>query len=77
MRDEHSILTVSSLLRGEYGISDVCLSLPCVVGRAGVLRRIAVNLAEDELAALRASADAVRAMDVRARAWKYARQGVM
>lgn len=77
VRDEHSILTVSSLLRGEYGISDVCLSLPCVVGRAGVLRRIAVNLAEDELAAMRASADAVRAMDVRARAWKYARQGVM
>lgn len=66
LRDEHSILTVSSLLTGEYGLADVCLSLPCVVGRAGVLRRIPVNLAPDEIAALRASADAVRAMDERA-----------
>ena len=66
LRDEHSILTVSSLLTGEYGLADVCLSLPCVVGRTGVLRRIPVNLEPDEVAALRASADAVRAMDERA-----------
>ena len=66
LRDERSILTVSSLLEGEYGLENVCLSLPCVLGRAGVLRRIPVKLAADELAALRASADAIMAMDANA-----------
>lgn len=66
LRDERSILTVSSRLSGEYGLEGVCLSLPCVVGRAGVLRRIPIKLAPDELAALRASADAVASMDARA-----------
>ena len=59
-------MCIRDRLTGEYGLADVCLSLPCVVGRAGVLRRIPVNLAPDEIAALRASADAVRAMDERA-----------
>ena len=63
LRDERCILTVSSRLSGEYGLSGVCLSLPCVVGRAGVLRRLPPDLAPEELAALRASADAVRSMD--------------
>lgn len=66
LRDERSILTVSSLLAGEYGLENVCLSLPCVVGRAGVLRRIPVKLAADELAALRASAEAIMTMDASA-----------
>lgn len=66
VRDERSILTVSSQMEGEYGIEGVCMSLPCVVGRHGVLRRIPINLAPDELAALRASADAIRAMDAQA-----------
>ena len=66
LRDERSILTVSSLLQGEYGLEGVCLSLPCVVGRAGVLRRIPIGLAAEELSALRASAKAVRAMDAQA-----------
>ena len=66
LRDERSILTVSSLLQGEYGLEGVCLSLPCVVGRAGVLRRIPIGLAAEELSALRASAEAVRAMDAQA-----------
>ena len=66
LRDERSILTVSSLLTGEYGLEGICLSLPCVLGRAGVLRRIAVKLAPEELAALHASARAVGDMDAQA-----------
>ena len=33
MRDEKSILPISSMMHGEYGISDICLSMPTVVGR--------------------------------------------
>jgi L-lactate dehydrogenase len=59
MRDEDSVLTVSTLLRGEYGIDDICLSVPCVVGARGVERIIDAPLAAGELTALRASADAL------------------
>ncbi len=65
LRDEHSILTVSSLLTGEYGIDGVCLSLPTVVGRRGVDRVIPLKLAPDEELLLRHSADVVRAMAAR------------
>jgi L-lactate dehydrogenase len=60
LRNEHSILTVSLLLRGEYGIDDVCLSVPCVVGKTGVERVITTHLSEDEQTALKASADTLR-----------------
>lgn len=60
IRDEHSILTVSSLMNGEYGIRDVCLSLPCVIGKNGVERTIPLRLTQEEELLLRHSADAVR-----------------
>lgn len=65
LRDEHSILTVSSLLTGEYGVDGVCLSLPAVVGRRGVERVIPLKLAPDEELLLRHCADVVRAMAAR------------
>jgi len=60
--DERAVLPVSALLRDRYGIDDVCLSLPAVVGREGVEPLPSVPLSEDELAGLRASAEAVRAV---------------
>ena len=62
LRDEHAILTVSSLLSGQYGIHDVCLSLPCVVGRRGVERVIPIKLTHEEELQLRRSADEIRSM---------------
>jgi L-lactate dehydrogenase len=56
VRDEHSVLTVSSLLEDCMGVGDVCLSMPCVVGRGGVERQLLPELPEDEREALRASA---------------------
>ena len=59
--DERAVLPVS--IRTEVdGIGDVCLSLPSVVGRAGVLSRLAVPMDEAERAGLRASAAAIRAV---------------
>ena len=60
LRDERTVLPVSTLLRGQYGIDGVYLSLPCVVGRGGVERVIALPLDEAELAGLRASAEVLR-----------------
>ncbi|HEX8071750.1 MAG TPA: L-lactate dehydrogenase [Pyrinomonadaceae bacterium] len=60
LRDEHTVLPVSTLTTGQYGIEGVYLSLPCVVGRAGVERVIELPLDEAERAGLRASADVLR-----------------
>jgi L-lactate dehydrogenase len=60
LRDEHSIMTVSIHMEGEYGIKDVALSVPCVLGRRGVERVIPGRLAPDEQAGLEASASVLR-----------------
>ena len=60
LRDEHSVLPVSTLLKGQYGIEGVYLSLPCVVGRRGVERVIEMPLDDSERAGLLASADLLR-----------------
>jgi L-lactate dehydrogenase len=60
LRDERSILTISTALRGEYGIDDVCLSVPCVVSREGAGRVIVAELAEDERVLLERSAGVLR-----------------
>lgn len=60
LRDEHSVLTVSTPLVGECGLRDVALSLPCVVGRRGVERVLPLRLTHQEQQALENSARAVR-----------------
>lgn len=62
IKDERRILPVSSLLENYHGVSDVCLSVPTIVGRAGVGERIEVPMSVDELAGLRRSAEALRAV---------------
>jgi L-lactate dehydrogenase len=57
--DENSVLPVSSLLTDYHGISNVCLSVPAVVGRDGVVDQLEVPMSPDELAGLRRSAEAL------------------
>ncbi len=57
IKDEKSVLTVSTPVKGLHGLPDVCLSLPCVVGAQGVEMILESPLAEDELTALRRSAE--------------------
>jgi len=59
LRNENSVLTISTLLRGEYGIHDICLSVPCIVGENGVVRIIDARLAPEEQEALSRSAQAI------------------
>ena len=58
--DTDSVLTISTMLDGEYGINDVCLSIPTVVGGNGIKGRIAAPLNDEEIVKLRASADALK-----------------
>ena len=60
LHDENRILPVSSLLNDYRGISDVCLSLPCIVNRRGVEPPLPIPLNEAELAGLRNSAETIR-----------------
>ena len=55
-----SISTVSSMMHGEYGIEDVCLSTLTLVGPRGIHGKIPMNLTDQEVAKLRKSADALK-----------------
>lgn len=60
LRDEHSVLTVSTLLQGEYGLKDICLSVPCIVAESGVERIVAARLPPAEQKGLERSAEVLR-----------------
>ncbi len=60
LRNERSVLPVSTLTTGQYGISDIYLSLPCIVGRNGVERIIEVPLDDEETAGLKTSAEILK-----------------
>lgn len=56
IRNEKSVLSVSTMLEGEFGLDDVCLGIPSIVGEAGVERVLQLNLPPAEQAALQRSA---------------------
>lgn len=58
--DRQRILPVSSLVRGPYGLRDICISVPTVVGRGGILRHVEIELWPKELTGLQASAKALK-----------------
>ena len=53
-------LTVSTMMHGEYGISDVALSTLTIVGRNGISGRLNAPLTDDEIVKLQKSADALK-----------------
>lgn len=62
LANELSILPISTTLKGEYGINDVALSLPCVISNTGVKRILEIPLTEDEKSKLHASANYLKAI---------------
>jgi L-lactate dehydrogenase len=56
LRDERSVLMVSTLMTGQYGLHDVSLSTPCIVGSCGVELALELRLNQAEQKALEASA---------------------
>ena len=60
VRDERSILPVSSLITGHYGLTDICMGVPSILGREGVERVLDIPLNAEENARLLKSAASLR-----------------
>ncbi len=60
VNDQRRILPCAAWLQGEYGMKDLFLGVPCLLGRKGLEKVIEVTLTADEKSALQKSADAVR-----------------
>ena len=62
LRDANNIMTVSTMMNGKYGINDVCLSLPAVIGANGIEKEVTPTLTDEEIEKLKASAAALRSV---------------
>lgn len=62
IRNERSILPVSTLMRGDYGLEDVILSMPAIVGAEGVEKLIPISLDKDEIEKLQESAATLKSV---------------
>jgi len=60
LRSQNSILSVSTLVESDFGIKDVCLSVPCVVSDKGVTRIVESPLSSEELTSLSHSASVLK-----------------
>ncbi len=60
LRDANNIITVSYLINDKYGINDICLSLPAVIGSNGIERDVMPKLTDEEIEKLQASAAALK-----------------
>ena len=60
--DSKRMLPVCTMMNGEYGISDVALSIPCMVGANGIEKKVAVDMTPEELGKLQASSNALKAV---------------
>lgn len=63
LNNQNKMIACSVLLEGEYGQSDICLGVPCIIGKNGVEEIVDVKLNDAEKATFAKSADAVRAMN--------------
>ena len=57
-----SLATVSSMLHGEYGIEDVCLSTLTLVGPNGIQGKLPMRMKKEEIEKLKASADTLKSV---------------
>ncbi len=56
-QNENCVLTVSSEMSGEYGLSDIFIGNPCIINRTGIVGCLELSLSHDELSLLKKSAD--------------------
>ena len=59
--DQHKMFPCSALLDGEYGMSDLCIGVPVVLGINGIEKIIEIDLDEEEKEQLAESAQGVKA----------------
>ena len=63
LNDHKNIIPCSVYLNGEYDQSDICIGVPCLIGKNGLEKVIQLDLNDDELTKFNESADAVRSMN--------------
>jgi malate dehydrogenase len=63
LNDQKKMIPCSVMLDGEYNQSDICMGVPCIIGKNGVEQILDIQLNETEQAAFNKSSDAVRAMN--------------
>ena len=63
VRDEKKLMPCCVSLEGEYGLNDICIGVPVIIGKTGWERIVDYKLNEEEQAAMIKSADAVRSMN--------------
>ena len=63
LNNQKRMIPCSVFLEGEYGQNDICIGVPCIIGRNGVEEIIDIKLNEEEKALFAKSADAVRNMN--------------
>ncbi len=63
LNNQRKMIACSVYLEGEYGQNDICIGVPCVIGRNGLEEIVTINLNEAEKELFAKSAEAVRAMN--------------
>jgi malate dehydrogenase len=63
LNDQKKMIACSVLVEGEYGQNDICIGVPCIIGKNGVDEIIDIALNDAEKATFAKSADAVRSMN--------------
>ena len=63
INDQHRMIPCSVYLEGEYGEEDICIGVPCIIGKNGIENIVDVQLVDKEKEKFKQSADAVRNMN--------------
>lgn len=63
LNDQKKMIACSVMLDGEYNQSDICMGVPCIIGKNGIEQILEIKLNEKEQTAFNKSSDAVRAMN--------------
>ena len=60
IKDQKKMIPCSAALEGEYGMKDITIGVPCIIGKNGIEKILELNISEEERAKLRESEAAVR-----------------
>lgn len=63
LNDQKRMIPCSVMLEGEYGQSDICIGVPCIIGKNGLEQIVEIDLNDAEKALFAKSANAVRSMN--------------
>lgn len=60
VHDRKETLVASVCLNGEYGLKDICIGVPCVLGKSGIEKIVTIELTDEESAAFKKSAESIK-----------------